>query len=153
MHSARASRFFVRFLAVIAWLRRETFSFHAPALLSRWAQRKNILFLFLNLDTVLSDLTPENVANIWQIKWTGILKLETVRIHFISDVFGLLSSRILLPWQRDVTASPPYSILKIRFHFSRKQGGSTFARKIGVREYFAFTLFVYWTFLPDLRYV
>ena len=65
---ARASRFFVRFLAVDARLRRETSRFHAPALRSRRAQRKNCLFLFLNLDTVRSDSTPENFANIWQME-------------------------------------------------------------------------------------
>ena len=39
--------------------------------------------------------TWNNVANIWQIKWNGIksMKFETVRIHFLSKVFGLLSSR------------------------------------------------------------
>ena len=55
---------FVRSLAVIARLRRETSRFQAPALRSRRTQRKNCLFLFLNLDTVLSDLTPENFAHI-----------------------------------------------------------------------------------------
>ena len=107
---ARASRFFVPFLAVITPLRRETSRFHAPALRSRRAQRKNCLFLFLNLDTVLSDLTPENFANIWQIEWNWIRssKFEKARIHFLSDVFCLLSSRNLLPWQRDVTTSRLY---------------------------------------------
>ena len=97
-------------LAVVARLRRETSRFHAPASRSRRAQRKNCLFLFRNLDTVFSDLTPENFANIWQIKWNWIRpsKFETARIHFLSDVFGLLSSRNLLPWQRDVTTSPLY---------------------------------------------
>ena len=38
-----------------------------------------------NFDTVLSDSTPENFANIWQIKWNwkGLMKFETVRIHFL----------------------------------------------------------------------
>ena len=51
-------------------------------------------FLFLNLDTVLSDSTPENFASIWKVKWNWMrsLKFETVRIHFLSDVFGLWSS-------------------------------------------------------------
>ena len=56
--------FFVRFLAVIARLRRETSRFHEPAVRRKRAQRKNSLFLFLNLDTVLLDLTQENFANI-----------------------------------------------------------------------------------------
>ena len=50
---------------------------------------------------------PENFANNWQIEWnwTRSMKFETVQIHFLSDVFGLLSSRIL-PWQHDVMTSP-----------------------------------------------
>ena len=41
---------------------------------------------------------PRNFANIWHIKWNQIksLKFETVQIHFLSDVFGLLSFRNLL---------------------------------------------------------
>ena len=44
---------------------------------------------------VLSDSTPDNFAKILQIKWNGIrsMKFEKVRIHFLSDVFALLSSR------------------------------------------------------------
>ena len=34
------------------------------------------------------------------------MKFETVGIHFLSDVFGLLSSGILPPWQCDVATSP-----------------------------------------------
>ena len=60
--------------------------------------------LFLNLHTLLLDLTPENFANIWYIKliWLRSMKFETVQIHSISDVFDLLSSRILPPWQNDI---------------------------------------------------
>ena len=36
------------------------------------------------------------------------MKLETVGIHFLSDVLSLLSFKNLLPWQRDVTTSPLY---------------------------------------------
>ena len=47
-----------------------------------WAHQKNGLFLFLllNLNTVLSDSTPENSANIRQIKWNRIrsIKFETM---------------------------------------------------------------------------
>ena len=46
------------------------------------------MFFFLNLSTVLSDLTPENLANIWQINWnrTRSMNSETV----VSDVFRLV---------------------------------------------------------------
>ena len=58
---------------------------------------------FLNLDAVLSDWTPENFAKIWQIKWNWIrlARFETVRIHILSEVFGLLSCRkfpIMATW-------------------------------------------------------
>ena len=38
------------------------------------------------------------------------MKFETVQIHFLSDVFGLLSSRIL-PWQHDVMTSPLVTLI------------------------------------------
>ena len=54
-----------------------------------------IFFLLLNSDMVLSDLTPDNFPKILQIKWNEIrsMKFEKVQIHFLSDVFVLLSSR------------------------------------------------------------
>ena len=106
-NSGRASRLCVRFLVVVAWLRRETSQL--PALRSRWARLKNFLFLFLNLDTVLSELTPESFANIWQseLNWITSMKFETVRTHFRSNVFGLLSSRnfvTMATWRNDFSA-------------------------------------------------
>ena len=79
--------------------------FHAPALWSGRTQHKNVLFL--NLDTVLSD--PENFANIWQIEgnWIRSMKFETVRIHLLNDVFGLLSSRnfaTMATWRNDFSS-------------------------------------------------
>ena len=76
--------------------------FHAPALWSGRTQHKNVLFL--NSNTVLSD--PENFANIWQIEgnWIRSMKFETVRIHLLNDVFGLLSSRnvaTMATWRND----------------------------------------------------
>ena len=52
-------------------------------------------FLFLNLNAVFSDLTPENLA---------INESETVQIHFLSEFFGLLSSRnfaTMAIWRND----------------------------------------------------
>ena len=59
------------------------------------------------LNTFLSDSTPENFANIWQIKWNWIRsnKFETVRIHFVSEFSVCCHLDILLPWKRDVTTS------------------------------------------------
>ena len=39
-----------------------------PTLWSRWAQHKNFVFLFLNLHTVISDLTQKISPTFWQIK-------------------------------------------------------------------------------------
>ena len=77
---------------------------------SRWAQHKKFLFLLLNLNTVLLDF-----ADICQINWKWLRStlFETVRIHFLSEVLGLLSSRNLLPRHRDVTT--PLYIISIMF--------------------------------------
>ena len=61
-----------------------------PSLWSRRTQHTH------KKDLVLSYSTPENVVNIWQIKWNRIrpsLKFETVQNDFLSDAFCLLSSR------------------------------------------------------------
>ena len=42
------------------------------------------------------------------------MKSETVRIHFVSAVFGLFST---LPWQRDVTTSPPYEASQFNVNY------------------------------------
>ena len=43
------------------------------------------------------------------MKLNKIDEVETVRIHFLSDVLICCHPKILLPWQRDVTTSPLYS--------------------------------------------
>ena len=62
------------------------------------------------VDTVLSDSTPENFANFWQIKWNWIreMKFETVQFHFWSVLSVCCHLEILPPGQRDVTTSPLY---------------------------------------------
>ena len=107
---ARASCYFVHFYAVVAPLRHENSKFHTLALWSRWIQHKSCLFLFRHLNTVLSDSTWENFANICQIKWNwmGSMKFETVRIHFLIDVFCLLSSKnfaTMTTWRNDLSIS------------------------------------------------
>ena len=74
-------------------------------------KNRNIFSLSVsNLSTVLSDSTPENFANIWQIQWNWIwqsIKFETVRIFFFSDVFGLLSLRnfaTMATWRNDFSS-------------------------------------------------
>ena len=61
---------------------------------SRWPQHKN--FLFLNLDTVLSDSTRKNVANIWQIKW---------------DRWSLNSGNPLFKWRFDLLSSRNFATI------------------------------------------
>ena len=86
-HFARASRFFVHFLAVVARLQRKSALFHV--LLSTGTQDYNFLFLFLNFDTVLWNSTLKKVTIIWRFKRDGIraIKFQAARIHFLSDVF------------------------------------------------------------------
>ena len=93
----------------------ETYLFHAPALRSWWTHRENVLFLFRNLDTGLSDSTPEKSDNIWQIKWNWIrsMKTETLWIHFLSELSVCCHPEILLPCQRDKTTPLLYSGLEI----------------------------------------
>ena len=81
-NSARASRFFVHFLTVVARLQR----FHV---LSRTGKEDNN-FLLLNFDTGLQDSTPKKFAYIWQIKWDGISAINFEQREFTffkSDIF------------------------------------------------------------------
>ena len=57
--------------------------------MEEWAQDKYFLFLFVILDTVLQNSTPEEIASIWQIKRIGItaMKFETARILCFGDIF------------------------------------------------------------------
>ena len=117
---ARASRFFVHFLAVVARLRHETSQFRAPALWIKWAQHKNFLFPFLNLGAVLSDLTQKISPTIGKLdRKIRSMKFETVRIHFLNNVLFCCHPETLLPWQRDVTTSPFYSAVFLQNNSTR----------------------------------
>ena len=79
---ARATRFFVHFLAVVARLQR----FHV---LSRTGTEDNN-FLLLNFDTGLQDSTPKKFAYIWRIKCDGISATNFEQREFTffkSDIF------------------------------------------------------------------
>ena len=81
-NSARASRFFVHFLGVVARLQR----FHV---LSRTGTEDNN-FLLLNFDTGLQDSTPKKFAYIWRIKCDGISATNFEQREFTffkSDIF------------------------------------------------------------------
>ena len=49
-------------------------------------------FLFLNLDKVLKNSTPEEIVYIWKIKWVQIdaEEFEGTHIYFFSDIFTAL---------------------------------------------------------------
>ena len=51
------------------------------------------------------------------------MKFEAVRIHFLSEVFGLLSYKVMPPWQRDVTTSALYchTLLELSNHLNEHQ--------------------------------
>ena len=84
-------------------------NFTAPAWWSTWTRDNNFLFLFLNLDSVFSNSTRENFANIWQIEWDWLtaMKIKTMRIQIFR--FGW-DPEILPPWQHDVTTSLLYRV-------------------------------------------
>ena len=51
-----------------------------------WTQDSDFLFLFLNLDTVFLNSTPEKIANIWRKEQDGIsaIKFDAARLHLLS---------------------------------------------------------------------
>ena len=108
----RALRYSVHFPAVAARLRQEIPNFKRP-LYGVHKDKTTIKFSFPFSKlryTVLSDWTPENFAIIWQIEWnwTRTMKFETVRIHFLSDVFCLFRSRKLATmatWRNDFSSA------------------------------------------------
>ena len=104
MHITLFCTFFSHSCTTVTW----NFLNHMPASQSRWKQHKKFCFLSLNSDTVLSDSTPENFANIWPIKWNWIrlMKFETVRIYFLCEFSVCCHTKILLPWQCEITTSP-----------------------------------------------
>ena len=57
----------------------------------------------------LWDSTPENFANVWEIKrnWRESMKFATVRMHFLRDLFRLLSTRnfvTMATWRNDFSS-------------------------------------------------
>ena len=90
---------------------------------------KIFFFFLLNLDMVLSDSSPENFTNILQIKWSWIrsMKFVTVWIHFLSDIFDLLSSRNFATtamWRNDFS-----SLLTVFQGFVQNNFGTNELRK------------------------
>ena len=82
---ARASHLFAHFLAFVAQLRHE-FLISSALFMEVGEHKKRIFFLLLNLDTVLSDSTPEDFPNIWQIEGRWCLKRceFTLCLRFVS---------------------------------------------------------------------
>ena len=88
------------------------------ALWSRWTQHKTFLFLFIHLNTVLSDFTPEYFTTFdkWnKIEWDW---WSVKQCKFTVTVSVCCHQEILLPWQCDVTTSLYYG------HFRLSLGNS-----------------------------
>ena len=114
-----AHAMFIHFLAIIVRLRHETSYKISRARFMVREHNTKMHRLFLNLDAVLSDSTLENFAKIWQIKWNWIrlTRFETVRIHILSEVFGLLSSRnfaTVATWLSDFSPLLPILLISYR---------------------------------------
>ena len=70
---------------------------------------QKLSFSSSKIDTLLSDSTRGNFTSICQIKWNWIrsMKFEPVRIHFLSEVFAMLSSKnfaIMATWCNDFSS-------------------------------------------------
>ena len=46
------------------------------------------------------------------------MKFETVRMYFLSEFSVVCHPKILLPYQHDVTTSPPYLLCVLTVHFN-----------------------------------
>ena len=76
---------------------------------ARFMELVNTAQFFFFLNQILLDSTPDNFTKILQIEWNWVrsLKFETVRIQFLSDVFGFLSSRnfaTMVTWRNDFSS-------------------------------------------------
>ena len=87
------------------------FLIYKLVLWSTWMMTQIFSFSFSKhtVDAVLSDSTPVNFANFWQIKWNWIrqMKFETVQFHFWSVLFCLLSPRnfaTMATWRNDFSS-------------------------------------------------
>ena len=114
-----AHAMFIHFSAIIVRLRHETSYKISRARFMVREHNTKMHRLFLNLDAVLSDSTLENFAKIWQIKWNWIrlTRFEAVRIHILSEVFGLLSSRnfaTVATWLSDFSPLLPILLISYR---------------------------------------
>ena len=83
------------------------------------------LFLFVTLETVPSDSTPENFAKIWQIKWNWLRSIKKCEFTFEVTFSVCCHSEILLPWQRDVLTYWQPSTTKPTYHVSLQAGWQT----------------------------
>ena len=97
---ARASRFFVLFLAVVARLQRES---HANFTFSRGREHMTATFFFFSWTLTWQPLrtnSKKKIARIWRIKRDGIIviKSEAARIHFLSDVFVSVAVVVAYLW-------------------------------------------------------
>ena len=92
-NSARASRFFVHFSAIVARLQRETACSNFTFCRGREQETTTLLFfswtLMQSFRYIGLNSKKKKIANIWRIKRDGMsaIKFEALRIHFLSQVF------------------------------------------------------------------
>ena len=77
-----------------------------PTLWSRWARHKKVLFHFLRLDTVLSDLTQKILPTL--DKLNKITEVSNSANSLFKWLLICCHPEILLPWQCDAMTSPLY---------------------------------------------
>ena len=81
------------------------------------------------------------------------MKFKAVRIHFLSEVFGLLSYKFMPPWQPDVMTSPLYchTLLELSNHLNEHQyvivmyyGIFSIIREFEIKDFSKIQLVVYY---------
>ena len=107
-YTLASQQFCTRITPFCTW----NFLTYKPVLWSTWMTTQKFSFSFSKhtVDAVLSDSTPVNFANFWQIKWNWIRQMKFEQCNFTFEVFYSVCCHpeILPPWQRDVTTSPLY---------------------------------------------
>ena len=76
-NSAYAANFFVYFIPPNAWLQHGNMYMQFHTVWRTWTSKCKAFLLLLNLDMVLTNLTPGEFTCIWPNKWFGMIAIET----------------------------------------------------------------------------
>ena len=112
-NSARASRFFVHFSAIVARLQRETACSNFTFCRGREQETTTLLFfswtLMQSFRYIELNSKKKKIANIWRIKRDGMsaIKFEAARIHFLIQVF--LAVAVVVSLSVRLQCCPPYN--------------------------------------------